>query len=161
MSVKSSASWRKLSTSHNNSRSSYNIAHDSDCNFEATSPDYSAHVYATRDSKESAVLVSFIVQDNATFTNNVQTSEPGPTAELGTDKESFWVNFRNEAGDYLRVGVNPSGAYKVKRVCSVDGTKDNIRLESEVNCEALEGPNYRCRFKLPFSLLPRMTEEFR
>jgi hypothetical protein len=87
----------------------------------------------------------------------------GPNENLDTKSESVWLNFQNALGDYLRIGICPTGAYTIKFVShdSDDGVKESIKLEKDVKCKMGKGPDYKCTFIIPFDILPQQhTEDY-
>lgn len=82
---------------------------------------------------------------------------------MDTKCESVWFNFENKLGDYLRVGINPRGAYNIKYVPKDNeaGMKEGIKLESGVICKQGDGANYECTFSLPYDLFPISTYDYR
>merc|ERR1712039_24415 len=123
------------------------IVHDSKCNYKTTSEDYNVHVDLKRNTADKNVGVSISVMDMESFKNVIPETvvAAGPTSKLGTKSESVWLNFQCAGGNYLRVGVNPKGAYNVMYVPG-EGKMAHGEKMSE--------------FKLPCELLPPRTEEY-
>lgn len=144
------------------------IVHDSKCKYEKTSDDYNVHVDLKRNTADKKVEVNVAVMDMETFKNVIPDTlmEAGPTSKLGTKSESVWINFQCAGGNYLRLGVNPKGAYSVMYVPAADpkhahGEKQSeIKLMEGVECTEGKGANWMCEFKIPFDLLPPRTEEY-
>jgi len=144
------------------------IVHDSKCKYETTSDKYNVHVDLKRNTAEENVHISVSVMDMEGFKNVIPETvmEAGPTSKLGTKSESVWLNFQCAGGNYLRVGVNPKGAYNVMYVpgegkMAHGEKKSEIKLgEKGAVCTEGKGPNWHCEFKIPFELLPPRTEEY-
>jgi len=143
------------------------IVHDSKCNYETTSDQYSAYVDLKRDTKEEEIAVTVAVMDKEEFKSVIPEAvmTAGPTSKLGTKSESVWINFQCKGGNYLRIGVNPKGAYNAEYVPAEGDMahgekKTEMKLQSGVECTQGKGADWECNFKIPFDLLPPRTEEY-
>merc|ERR1711934_1315522 len=111
-----------------------------------TSDDYNVHVDLKRNTADKNVEISISAMDMESFKNVLPENLPaGPTSKLGTKTGSVWLNFQCAGGNYLRLGVNPKGAYNVMYVPG-EGKMAHGEKMSEI--------------KLPFELLPPRTEEY-
>jgi len=143
------------------------IVHDSKCNYETTSAVYNVHVDLKRNSADKNVEVTVSVMDMESYKNVIPETlmAAGPTSKLGTKSESVWLNFQDAPGNYLRVGVNPKGAYNIMYVpgegkLAKGEKKSEIKLgEKGAVCTEGKGPNWHCQFKIPFELLPPRNDE--
>merc|ERR1712038_1432468 len=114
------------------------IVHDSKCNYETTSDQYSAYVDLKRDTKEEEIAVTVAVMDKEEFKSVIPEAvmTAGPTSKLGTKSESVWINFQCKGGNYLRIGVNPKGAYNAEYV-PAEGDMAHGEKKTEMKLQVL------------------------